>query len=181
MASAWRQVAAEHEAKLTRSRTRQPQTETEKGSAGRSAFPQEYRCAGKLLPTPRQVKWAWNVIHSTRHGYKWRIASAITGREQDNEHRPLVPERPVVRPPSKFWGDNRHASIFFHNPGNERESEHDRIGKVLPDITAALAHAEGMIGELQKQGAYDDPELKMLVKDQLQQTVLFLPFVACGD
>jgi hypothetical protein len=34
---------------------------------------------------------------------------------------------------------------------------------------------------LQEQGEYDDPELKMLVKDQLQQTVLFLPFVACGD
>ena len=38
-----------------------------------------------------------------------------------------------------------------------------------------------MIRELQEQGEYDDPELKMLVKDQLQQTVLFLPFVACGD
>ncbi len=59
--------------------------------------------------------------------------------------------------------------------------EHVRIGKVLPDIMAALAHAEGMIRELQKQGEYDDPELKMLVKDQLQQTVLFLPFLACGD
>ena len=59
--------------------------------------------------------------------------------------------------------------------------EDDRIGKALPDITAALAHAEGMIRELQKQGKYDDPKLTMLVKDQLQQTVLFLPFVACGD
>ena len=59
--------------------------------------------------------------------------------------------------------------------------EDDRIGKALPDITAALAHAEGMIRELQKQGEYDDPKLTMLVKDQLQQTVLFLPFVACGD
>ena len=59
--------------------------------------------------------------------------------------------------------------------------EHDRVGKVLPDITAALAHAEGIIRELQKEGEYDDPELKMLVKNQLQQTVLLLPFVACGD
>jgi hypothetical protein len=59
--------------------------------------------------------------------------------------------------------------------------EHDRVGKVLPDITAALAHAEGIIRGLQKEGEYDDPELKILVKNQLQQTVLFLPFVPCGD
>ena len=70
---------------------------------------------------------------------------------------------------------------FFTIQALNETLEDDRIGKALPDITAALAHAEGMIRELQKQGEYDDPELKMLVKDQLQQTVLFLPFVACGD
>ena len=70
---------------------------------------------------------------------------------------------------------------FFTIQALNGSLEHDRMGKDLPDITAALAHAEGMIRELQKQGEYDDPELKMLVKDQLQQTVLFLPFLACGD
>ena len=70
---------------------------------------------------------------------------------------------------------------FFTIQALNETLEDDRIGKALPDITAALAHAEGMIREFQKQGEYDDPELTMLVKDQLQQTVLFLPFVACGD
>jgi hypothetical protein len=70
---------------------------------------------------------------------------------------------------------------FFTIQALNETLEDDRIGKALPDITAALAHAAGMIRELQKQGEYDDPELTMLVKDQLQQTVLFLPFVACGD
>ena len=54
---------------------------------------------------------------------------------------------------------------FFTIQALNGSLEHDRIGKVLPDITAALAHAEGMIRELQKQGEYDDPELTMLVKD----------------
>ncbi|MFZ0720090.1 MAG: hypothetical protein WAM99_04365 [Xanthobacteraceae bacterium] len=70
---------------------------------------------------------------------------------------------------------------FFTIQALNETLEDDRIGKALPDITAALAHAEGMIRESQKQGEYDDPELTMLVKDHLQQTVLFLPFVACGD
>jgi hypothetical protein len=59
--------------------------------------------------------------------------------------------------------------------------EDGRIGKVLPDITAALGQAQRMISELQKEGGYDDPGLNMLVKDETQRTVLFLPFVACGD
>jgi hypothetical protein len=54
---------------------------------------------GKRVPAPRLVLWFWNVTHSTRHGHKWRVALAITGREQDNEHRLTVPERPVVLPP----------------------------------------------------------------------------------
>jgi hypothetical protein len=63
---------------------------------------------------------------------------------------------------------------FFTIQALNGNLQDDRIGKVLPDITAALAHAERMIRELQKEGEYDDPELKMIVKDQTQQTVLFL-------
>jgi Domain of unknown function (DUF6894) len=59
--------------------------------------------------------------------------------------------------------------------------EDDRISEALPDITAALAHAEHMIRELQKEDGYDDPGLKMFVKDESRQTVLFSPFVAYGD
>jgi hypothetical protein len=70
---------------------------------------------------------------------------------------------------------------FFTVQAPNGDLEDDRISKALPDITAALAHAERLIRELQKEGGYDDPGLKMFVKDESQQTVLFLPFVACGD
>ena len=48
-----------------------------------------------------------------------------------------------------------------------------RIGKVLPDITAALTRAEHMISELRKEGGYDDPGLNMLVKDETQRRSYF--------
>lgn len=70
---------------------------------------------------------------------------------------------------------------FFAIQASNGDLEDDRISEALPDITAALAHAERMISELQKEGGYDDPGLKMFVKDESQRTVLFLPFVACGD
>jgi hypothetical protein len=70
---------------------------------------------------------------------------------------------------------------FFTIQASNGDLEDDRISEALPDITAALAQAERMIRELQKEGGYDDPGLKMFVKDESQQTVLFLPFVACGD
>ena len=70
---------------------------------------------------------------------------------------------------------------FFTIHASNGHLEDDRISEALPDLTAALAHAERMIRELQKEGGYDDPGLNMLVKDKSHRTVLFLPFVACGD
>ena len=70
---------------------------------------------------------------------------------------------------------------FFTIQASNGDLEDTRISEALPDITAALAHAERMIRELQKEGGYGDPGLKMFVKDESQRTVLFLPFVACGD
>lgn len=70
---------------------------------------------------------------------------------------------------------------FFTIHASNGHLEDDRISEALPDLTAALAHAERMIRELQKEGGYDDPGLNMLVKDESHRTVLFLPFVACGD
>ena len=47
----------------------------------------------------------------------------------------------------------------------------------LPDVAAALSHAEDTIRELRKQDGYkDDPSLMMMVKDQVGQTVLPLTF-----
>lgn len=70
---------------------------------------------------------------------------------------------------------------FFAIQGLNGSREDSRIGKVFPDLMAALAEAERMISELQKEGGCDDPGLSMLVKDEARRTVLFLPFVACGD
>ncbi len=55
---------------------------------------------------PRPLQWTSDVIHSTRRGYIWRVAFIIIGREQDDEYRPPVPERPVVLPPIFFVGGN---------------------------------------------------------------------------
>jgi dipeptidase len=70
---------------------------------------------------------------------------------------------------------------FFTIQASNGVLEDDRVSEALPDIPAALARAERMIGELQKEGGYEDAGLKILVKDESQQTVLFLPFIACGD
>ncbi len=55
---------------------------------------------------------------------------------------------------------------FFTIHASNGHLEDDRISEALPDLTAALAHAERMIRELQKEGGYDDPGLNMLVKDE---------------
>jgi Domain of unknown function (DUF6894) len=70
---------------------------------------------------------------------------------------------------------------FFAVQGLNSSREDNRIGKALPDIMAALAEAERMIKELHNENGCYEPGLSMLVKDEAQRTVLFLPFVACGD
>ena len=55
---------------------------------------------------------------------------------------------------------------FFTIQASNGNHEDDRIGKVFPDIMAALAQAERMICELRKEGGYDDTGLNMLVKDE---------------
>jgi len=70
---------------------------------------------------------------------------------------------------------------FFEIQASNGGRKDDLIGKMFPDIMAALADAERMIRQLQNENGHDEPGLSMLVKDDAQRTVLFLPFVACGD
>ena len=53
-------------------------------------------------------------------------------------------------------------------------------GTDLPDAATALSHAEYKIQDLKKKSDYytynNDPALMMIVKDQVRQTVLSLPF-----
>jgi hypothetical protein len=68
---------------------------------------------------------------------------------------------------------------FFTIRGRARV-EDDPTGTDLPDVAAALSHAEYTIQELRKKSDYytynNDPALMMIVKDQVRQTVLSLPF-----
>lgn len=70
---------------------------------------------------------------------------------------------------------------FFTIQASNKEVDDDPGGTILPNVMAALSHAECMIRRLQEECGYDDPGLIMLVKDESRRTVLFLPFVAGGD
>ena len=55
--------------------------------------------------------------------------------------------------------------------------EDDPAGTNLPNVTAALSHAEQAILELKNKSGYDDPGLMMIVSDEARQTVLSIPFL----
>jgi hypothetical protein len=52
----------------------------------------------------------------------------------------------------------------------------DANGTNLPDVAAALSHAERTIQQLRKKSPYNDPALMMIVKDEARKMVLSLPF-----
>ena len=64
---------------------------------------------------------------------------------------------------------------FFTIHGRE-QVEDDPAGTYLPNVEAALSHAEYIIRELRKKSGYDDLSLMMFVTDQSGQKVLSLPF-----
>ena len=69
---------------------------------------------------------------------------------------------------------------YFFTIRGRASVEDDPTGTDLPDVAAALSHAEYKIQELKIKSGYDtynnDPALMMIVKDQVRQTVLSLPF-----
>jgi hypothetical protein len=54
----------------------------------------------------------------------------------------------------------------------------DRLGTSLPDDAAALDHAIRVVRDLRQGGEHDDPGLMMIVRNQMLNTVLSLPFLA---
>ena len=64
--------------------------------------------------------------------------------------------------------------------------EHDvsgvtpKTGQQLPDVAAALNHAERLIRELKENGDYNDPNLMVIVRDGMKQVVLSIPFLAAS-
>jgi hypothetical protein len=64
---------------------------------------------------------------------------------------------------------------FFtiRRPGRIKDDHH---GTNLPNVSAALSHAERTILELRKESPYNDPGLMMIVKDEARKMVLSLPF-----
>jgi hypothetical protein len=53
----------------------------------------------------------------------------------------------------------------------------DPDGITLADEKAAITYAERMIRELKADEGYDAPDLRMLVKDESQRTVVTLPSI----
>ena len=66
---------------------------------------------------------------------------------------------------------------YFFTIHKQDRVEDDPAGTYLPDVAAALSHAEYTIRELRTQNGYkDDLALMMMVTDEAGRTVLSLPF-----
>ena len=64
---------------------------------------------------------------------------------------------------------------FFGVRESGRTVEHDYVGTDLPNVAAALAHAERKIKLLQAKDAYRNPVLIMIVEDEARRMVLSPP------
>lgn len=67
----------------------------------------------------------------------------------------------VLRGTVRKWDD---ALIPFNN-------------MILPNDAAALAKAERMLAQLQKENGYDDPEISMIVQNEIRDMVWSLPLL----
>jgi hypothetical protein len=74
-----------------------------------------------------------------------------------------MPEAPIAR----------YFFVLEYGP-NERHD--DTFGTALPDDKAAFAYAERVVGELKEAGGYDDPDLKMVVKNSAGDVVRTIQF-----
>jgi hypothetical protein len=66
---------------------------------------------------------------------------------------------------------------FFGLRWSDREDD-DPSGAVLSDNAAALNYADRLIPELKEGGRYDDPNLMVIVRDEMKAVVLSIPFLA---
>jgi hypothetical protein len=54
----------------------------------------------------------------------------------------------------------------------------DPKGTLLSDNAAALNYADCLIRELKEGGRYNDPNLMVIVRDEMKNVVLSIPFLA---
>ena len=66
---------------------------------------------------------------------------------------------------------------FFGVRWSDHEDD-DPSGAVLSDNAAALNYADRLIRELKEGGRYDDPNLMVIVRDEMKTVVLSIPFLA---
>ena len=62
-----------------------------------------------------------------------------------------------------------------------RWSDHeddDANGTLLSDEAAALNYADRLIRQLKDASGYSDPNLTVIVRDEMKQVVLWIPFLA---
>jgi hypothetical protein len=66
---------------------------------------------------------------------------------------------------------------FFGVRWSDNE-DNDPSGALLSDNAAALNYADRLIRELKEGGRYNDPNLMVIVRDEMKQVVLSIPFLA---
>jgi hypothetical protein len=66
---------------------------------------------------------------------------------------------------------------FFGVRWSDHEDD-DPSGAVFSDNAAALNYADRLIRELKEGGRYDDPNLMVIVGDEMKTVVLSIPFLA---
>ena len=83
-----------------------------------------------------------------------------------------------------MWGGLDEVGVpryFFAVRWPDGRKQDDPHGTFLPNEAAALSYAERAIESLRKEHGYDDPGLMMLVRNERQQTALWIPFLpACA-
>jgi hypothetical protein len=69
---------------------------------------------------------------------------------------------------------------FFVIQWPDGKKRDDPNGTILPNDAAALSNAERVIESLRMEKGYNDPRLRILVRNEKHQTVLTIPFLpAC--
>lgn len=74
----------------------------------------------------------------------------------------------------RLVADNAHPYFFILQRRERRDD--DPHGTPLPNDTAAKEYAQRVIRELKEAGGYDDPDLKMIVKNAAGDVIYSIPF-----
>ena len=72
-------------------------------------------------------------------------------------------------------GSSATIRYFFVIQWQDRQHD-DRHGTLLPSGAAAVEYAHRIIRELKEAGGFDDPDLKMIIKNEVGDIIHVIPF-----